>query len=176
MFTMKHRSQYRLFLWGILMILISLGAQTSAKDSSINIPVLKAGFSATPDPEKFQDESFSPPDEIPFSALQKGEVFFWTEVQCSEQCQNQFKSDEVVIIHRWVRDYGSKVFTTKVEEFTLQALQKEDNLLRSAQTMKGPGAWYVEIKLQTLDGQKLCISSSQKDEPDICKFRLRIKG
>jgi len=138
------------------------------------LQLVKAGFTITSGKEDFQKKEIPNVDEIQLAALQNGTVFFWTEIQCTQECQH-LNPEKIIVVHRWVRDYGVNVVTTQTREFSLKELLEKENLLQSEQEIKSPGAWFVEVRIETVDGQKLCISTAKKDKADICKFLLRVK-
>jgi hypothetical protein len=165
--------------WYSLIILFWLGgiglSQIAFAKDVDEITLVKAGFTLTPSKEDFLRKAQTDVDEIELSALQDGKIYFWTQIQCTENFQRQ-NAGRIVVVHRWVRDYGVELATTQIREFSLQDLLDNQNLLQSEQEIKSSGAWFVEIRLKTVDGVKLCLKSSkEKDQTPLCKFLLRVK-
>jgi hypothetical protein len=161
----------------VLCVVFSITTLWSVSSALEGLQLVKAGFTATPEKEAFQKKELSEGDEFPLDALQGKRAFFWTEVQCDQGCQAKLRPDTILVVHRWVRVYA-RVVTVQTKEFSLQEFLDKGNILQSEQEISTPGAWFVEVRMP--DGNKLCISrpksaSESKEQPDICKFDLRIR-
>lgn len=154
----------------IAVMLTSLSLEAQALEG---IKLVKAGFTATPAKEDFRKQEPASSAEMQLKTLENGKVFFWTEIQCTQEC-GQLGAEKMLVAHRWVRDYGVNVVTTQIKEFSLKELIEKENVLQSAQEIT-PGAWFVEVRIESGGGPKLCLSPTEKDAPEICKFVLRIK-
>ena len=162
----------------VLCVVFSIITLLSVSFALEGLQLVKAGFTATPEKEAFQKKELSEGDEFPLDALQGKRVFFWTEIQCDQGCQARLRPENILATHRWVRMYGTRVATVQTKEFSLQEFLDKGNILQSEQEISSPGAWFLEVR--TPDGNKLCISrpksaSENKEQPDICKFDLRIR-
>jgi hypothetical protein len=176
----KRASILRTFAMIMGLMLALHGAVLAQQDMTLT----KAVFLPTSDVEAFQNATTVVTKELQSARKTPETVFFWTELACDQTCQQQFNADDIVLIHRWVQDYGLNVRTTQMKAFFWQELVDGKLVVRSAQEISGPGAWFVEVKFRALDGQTLCISvpetkertkKLQQKETDQCKFSLRVR-
>lgn len=176
-----HHKYWRVCLIGIW--LMGIAATVAAQEQ---ISLLKAGFLTTSDREGFQNKIAAATGDLQLAAIKTKKVFFWSAINCDEACQQQFKPEDTVLIHRWVRDYGVNVVTVQVKAFSLADVLKDNQIVFSEQEISAPGAWFVEMKLRTLDGQTLCLPppitqesrqerKTNEKEPTMCKFVLRVR-
>jgi hypothetical protein len=126
----------------------------------------KAGFTLT-DPSKEQPKEFI--TSVSIDKLRGRSVFFLAKIACdTPECKQQLRSGAVKLIHRWVRTLGTKLITKQKKEFLPDEIK--ENTVWSAQGIKVPGDWFVEIR--TSDGEKLCL---KKDKTSMCEFNFQVK-
>jgi hypothetical protein len=77
-------------------MLTSLSLEAQALEG---IKLVKAGFTATPAKEDFRKQEPASSAEMPLKALENGKVFFWTEIECTQEC-GQLGAEKVLVAHR----------------------------------------------------------------------------